>query len=445
MRLAGLVSVGAVSVALFCGAAHGAAFGLKEHSADAMSAAYAGAAATESDASYLVYNPATLAGVNDYDVSASVVEALPGTKASYTVTTTTLGTPTGGSPRASGYISDATVPAFGLRQRLSDRWAVGVSLSIPWAVRTDYPHDWAGRYYAQKSALFTINATPIVSYQVTPDLSLGAGLQIEYAQGALTSVIDTGTLGALNSIPGSVPGTQDSFARLSGSGWAIGYTFGVVDRIGDVTFGVAYRSSLQHHLAGPLKFTLDSAGIGATIRSLTGLFADARQSTPVTTPDMITSGARVEIADNWTALAELDWTDWSRVREIRVQAIKSPQPDEVTTLNWKNTFFASLGAEYRASPSWTFRAGVGFDQTPVTDSNREPRFPDGDRTWISAGMRYHATDNLDVDIAGAHVLFPESRVALNPAIPGAALRGTLIGTTQAYANVVGLQFNYHGY
>ena len=445
MRLAGLVSVGAVSVALFCGAAHGAAFGLKEHSADAMSAAYAGAAATESDASYLVYNPATLAGVNDYDVSASVVEALPGTKASYTVTTTTLGTPTGGSPRASGYISDATVPAFGLRQRLSDRWAVGVSLSIPWAVRTDYPHDWAGRYYAQKSALFTINATPIVSYQVTPDLSLGAGLQIEYAQGALTSVIDTGTLGALNSIPGSVPGTQDSFARLSGSGWAIGYTFGVVDRIGDVTFGVAYRSSLQHHLAGPLKFTLDSAGIGATIRSLTGLFADARQSTPVTTPDMITSGARVEIADNWTALAELDWTDWSRVREIRVQAIKSPQPDEVTTLNWKNTFFASLGAEYRASPSWTFRAGVGFDQTPVTDSNREPRFPDGDRTWISAGLRYHATDNLDVDIAGAHIFFPESRVALNPAIPGAALRGTLIGTTQAYANVVGLQFNYHGY
>ena len=445
MRRTGLVSVGAISVALFSGTAHGAAFGLKEHSADAMSAAYAGAAASESDASYLVYNPATLAGVNDFDLSASAIEALPGAKASYAIATTSLGTPTGGSTRASGYISDATIPAFGLRQRLSDRWAIGISVNIPWAVRTDYPRDWAGRYYAQKSALFTINATPVASYQVTPDLSLGAGLQIEYAQGALTSVIDTGTIGALNSIPGSLPGRQDSFARLSGSSFGIGYTLGVIDRVGAVTLGVAYRSSLRHHLDGPLKFTLDSAGIGATIRSLTGLFAYSKQSTPVTTPDMITSGARVEISDRWTGLAELDWTDWSRVREIRVHAIKSVQPDEVTTLNWKNAFFASLGAEFRASSSWTFRAGTGFDQTPVTDLNREPRFPDGDRIWLSAGLRYRFTENLDADLAVAHVFFPRSNIVLTPAIAGAQLRGSLSGTSQAYANVVGLQFSYHSY
>jgi long-chain fatty acid transport protein len=128
-----------------------------------------------------------------------------------------------------------------------------------------------------------------------------------------------------------------------------------------------------------------------------------------------------------------------------VHAIKSLQPDEVTTLNWKNAFFASLGAEYRASPLWTFRAGVGFDQTPVTDANREPRFPDGDRTWISAGLRYRATDSLDIDVAASHVFFPQSKVALSPAIPGAALRGSLVGTTQAYANVVGLQLSYHAY
>jgi long-chain fatty acid transport protein len=445
MRRTGLLSVGAFTAVLISSAAQGAAFGLKEHSADAMSAAYAGAAATDSDASYLVYNPATLAGVNEFDISVSAIEALPGTRASYTLATTSLGTPTGGSKQASGYISDATIPAFGLRQRLSDRWAVGISLSIPWAVRTDYPHDWAGRYYAQKSALFTINATPVVSYQLTPELTFGAGLQIEYAQGALTSAIDTGTIGMLNSIPGSVPGGQDSFARLSGSGWAIGYMLGIVDRMGDVTVGVAYRSSLQHHLDGPLSFTLDSAGIGATIRSLTGLFTDSKQSTPVTTPDMLTSGARVEISDRWTALAEFDWTDWSRVRDIRVHAIKSAQPDEVTTLNWKNAIYASLGAEYRASPSWTFRAGTGFDQTPVTNLNREPRFPDGDRIWLTAGVRYRATDNMDVDLTAARVFFPQSTVALSPAIPGAALRGNLAGTTVAYANVVGLQFNYHGY
>ena len=442
MRRIGLLSLAAAMAVMFSGAANGAAFGLKEHSADAMASAYAGAAATQSDASYLVYNPASLAGVGDFDLSFSIVEVLPGTRSKYTTAITSSGNPTGGSTTPSGYISDATLPAFGLRQRLSERWAIGLSVSVPWGVRTDYPSSWAGRYYAQKSALFTVNATPVVSYQANPDLSFGAGLQIEYAQGALTSVIDTGTLGAVNGIPGSIPGRQDSFARLSGSSWSLGYVVGIIKKFDDVTVGVAYRSSLQHHLTGPLKFTLDDAGIGATIRSLTGLFTDTKQTTPVTTPDMITSGVRVALSDDWTGLAEFDWTDWSRVREIRVHAMNPAQPDEVTTLRWKDAFFASLGAEYHASPMWTFRAGTGYDQTPVTDLNREPRFPDGDRVWLSAGVRYRMSDNADVNFTAAHVFFPRSDITLNPAIPGAALRGSLTGSSDAYANVFGLQFSY---
>jgi long-chain fatty acid transport protein len=442
MRRIGLFSLAAAAAALHSGAVEGAAFGLKEHSADAMASAYAGAAATQSDASYLVYNPASLAGVNELDVSFSIVEELPGTRARYSTAITSAGNPNGGSTTPRGYISDATLPAFGLRQRLSDSWAVGLSISVPWGVRTDYPPNWAGRYYAQKSSLFTINATPVVSYQVTQNFSFGAGVQVEYAQGALTSAIDTGTLGALNAIPGSIPGAQDSFARLSGSDWAFGYMVGVIERFHDATLGVAYRSSLQHHLTGPLKFTLDSSGIGATIRSLTGLFTDSKQTTPVTTPDMITSGARVAFSDDWTGLAELDWTNWSRAREIRVHAFNPAQPDEVTTLRWKDAFFASLGAEYHASPLWTFRAGTGYDQTPVTDANREPRFPDGDRIWLSAGVRYRMTNNADLNVTAAHVFFPQSNIALNPSIPGAALRGSLTGTSQAYANVIALQFSY---
>ena len=35
-----------------------------------------------------------------------------------------------------------------------------MSISAPWGLRTVYPQNWAGRYYAQKSALLTVNATP---------------------------------------------------------------------------------------------------------------------------------------------------------------------------------------------------------------------------------------------------------------------------------------------
>jgi len=429
-------------VTMLAGPAQGAGYGLKEHSVDAMAAVYAGAAATQTDASYLAYNPASLASVVDTDFSVSVVQIFAGSRADYTLATTSAGNPTGGTGKPSDFINNATVPAIGLRQRISEHWAVGLSITAPWGLRTNYPLNWAGRYYAEKSSLLTINATPIVSYQVTPSLAVGAGVQIEYAQGTLTSAIDTGTLGALNGIAGAVPGGQDSFAQLTGKSWTVGYTAGAIDRIGNVSLGISYRSSLQHELRGPLTFKLDAAGIGATIRDLTGLFTDTHQVTPLTMPDVIESGARVDLSDYWSGMLELDWTHWSRFRELRVIADNPAQPDDVTATRWKNTFFASAGAEYRASPFWTFRAGIGYDQSPTRDATREPRIPDADRVWLSAGFRYRMSDSIDVSVAASRLFNLRQEIALDPGIPGAALRGTLIGTTQSYVDVAGLQVSF---
>jgi long-chain fatty acid transport protein len=439
-RTLGLLIFAAVAMA--AAPALGAGYGLKEHSADAMAAAYAGAAATQIDASYLAYNPASLASVIDQDFSFSAIEILPGSKANYTAAATSAGNPAGGSLNPSGFISDATVPALGFRQRISDSWAVGLSISAPWGLRTDYPRTWSGRYYAQKSSLLTINATPIVSYQVMPGLAVAAGLQVEYAQGTLTSVIDTGTLGALLTLPGAIPGGQDSFAKLSGNSLTVGYTLGVIDRIGAVSVGISYRSSLQHNLKGPLTFTLDGSGVGATIRSLTGLFTDTRQVTPLIMPDEIESGARFDLSDQWSGLLEVDWTHWNRFREIRVTAANPLQPDDMTTTRWQNTIFASLGAEYRASPLWTVRAGIGYDQSPTRDATREPRIPDADRIWLSAGFRFRMSDSADVNVTASRLFNLQQNIALNPAISGAALRGTLVGTTESYVNVAGLQLTY---
>ena len=423
--------------------AFAAGYGLKEHSADAMAAAYAGSAASDRDASTMVYNPAAAAGVADTDFSASLVAILPGSSASYSTATTSAGNPTGGGKTPSGFISDAPVPAFGVRHRLDDRLTVGLSISAPWGLRTDYPAGWAGRYYAEESELLTINVTPVVAYQLSPAVTFGAGLQIEYAKGTLTSSIDTGTLGALNGIPGSIPGGQDSFARVSGSNWTIGYTLGTMLRpMPGLTLGIAYRSSLQLDLTGPLSFTLDGAGVGATIRSLTGLFANTRQKTPLTMPDMITSGARMDFSDDWSGMAELDWTHWSRVHQLMVIAENPAQPADVTNLHWKDTFFGSLGVEYRASRLWAVRAGMAYDESPATDATREPRIPDADRIWISAGARVALSNDVDLNVTASRLFNLTAPITLNPAASGAALRGTLAGTTQSYVNVAGVEVSW---
>ena len=50
------------------------------------------------------------------------------------------------------------------------------------------------------------------------------------------------------------------------------------------------------------------------------------------------------------------------------------------------------------------RGGVSFDQTPTPDATRDPRIPDGDRTFVSMGFGYKisAIPGLSVDGAYSH-------------------------------------------
>jgi long-chain fatty acid transport protein len=128
-----------------------AGYGLRESSTDAMGSAYAGAAATTSDASYQAYNPASIAGVAQTDFSISAIGILPTSSASYTTARTSAGTPVSGSTTPRGFISDALIPGIALRTRLSDQWSVGVVVYAPWGLSTNYPMTSAERYYALKT------------------------------------------------------------------------------------------------------------------------------------------------------------------------------------------------------------------------------------------------------------------------------------------------------
>jgi len=421
------------------GAAMAAGFGLKEHSAEAMGSAYAGVAASAS-AQALSYNPASLAGVATNDLSISLVEILPTSSANYSAATTAAGTQASGMRTPSGFIGDAPIPNVAVRHRLSDDWVVGLSVSAPYGLKTNYPAGWAGRYYAQKTSLVTVDIAPSVAYQVTPTLWLGASLEVEYARGQITSAIDIGSIGAAFAIPGSVPGALDGGARLSAMDWSEGFTVGAIDQITpDLTLGLSYQSAIRHNLGGPLTFTLDAAGLGAAIRGATGLFTNTRASAVVTTPDMILAGARWHLDEHWTALAELDWTNWTQFKNLTVMAQNPAQPNDVTQANWHDTIFASLGLEYLLGENWKLRGGVGYDESPIPDATRNPRIPDADRVWLAAGAAYQLTPSSSLNLSVGELFNSDEAIALNAGQTGNALRGNLTGTTRSSVTTIGLQ------
>lgn len=424
--------------------AFAAAFELREFSATAQGTAYAGAAANSSDPASLFYNPATLAGVNDWDSSVDVAALLLNSGATF-AGSTAAGTPAGGFGNPHGFVADALLPAVALRYRIDDEWAIGLTVTTPFGEGTDYPTGWAGRYYALSTDLVDYNATPSVSWTPLPGFTFAAGAQIDYVRAFLTEAIDFGTIGAAAHIPGAIPGAFDGAAAVHGHAWGAGWVVGALWQPSAAwSFGISYRSRIDHGLKGPETFTFDTAGIAATINHFTGAFTDALGKADIPLPAQLTFGGRWRFADGLTALAEFEYTNWSAFRQLLLVSSNPANPPDLSVANWKDTWFGSLGLEYRPDENWTVRAGTAFDETAIPQVNVSPRIPDADRYWISAGVGYRMNGYSDLDFAISHLFAPHSDITQSVLGPGNAARGSLSGVSNTSATLISLQLVLRG-
>jgi len=106
--------------------------------------------------------------------------------------------------------------------------------------------------------------------------------------------------------------------------------------------------------------------------------------------------------DRLTLGASVTWTEWSSFKDLTLDS--GDMRIVSIPYNYKNTWMYSLGGDYRATDELTLRAGVAIDQTPTRNSTRDPRIPDGDRTFLSLGAGYDvkAVKGLSLDVAYSH-------------------------------------------
>jgi long-chain fatty acid transport protein len=83
----------------------------------------------------------------------------------------------------------------------------------------------------------------------------------------------------------------------------------------------------------------------------------------------------------------------------------------VITLNLKDTYRISFGANYKVNSSWVLRGGVAVDQSPVTSAaDRTPRLPDADRTWYAVGAGFRPSPALSFDFGYVYIKVADSNV-----------------------------------
>lgn len=376
--------------------ARGSAFQLRENSASALGTAFAGAGVSVEDPSVIANNPAGMIGLVGNQASSDISIVVSSAVFSG------IGANAARHPISGGNGGDAgsaqPVPAAYGVYDASPELKFGLAVTAPFGLKTQYDSDWVGRYQAIKSDIETVNINPNVAYRVVDWLAVGGGPAIQHAHAELTNAINSTAVARLaNPLLPAGFSLPDGTARVTGDSLSIGYTLGVLAEISPGTrLGASYRSQISHRVEGTATFNVP------TVLAVNQRFQNTPASTDLKTPDILSLAASHEISPGLTLLAELQWTNWSVIKHLRIErpdgSTLSDQPEQ-----WHGTWFGSLGATYRPDPNWTLRGGLAFDPTPIRNEFRTARLPDSDRYWLAAGLSYRWTPDLRFDAAYVHI------------------------------------------
>jgi long-chain fatty acid transport protein len=418
----------AAVVAFMAGDAAGAGFQLLEQNASGLGNAYAGQAASAQDASTIFFNPAGMTQLPGRNAVGAIHLIKP--RIEFTNTGSNNANPLlplGGNGGDAG--DWAAVPNLYYSWQVNPQVFVGIGVNVPFGLKTEYDPDWVGRFHGIKSEVKTINFNPSVALKVSDALSVGAGVNYQRADAELSTAVNFGAFGS-------------GFSTVKGHDTAWGWNAGVMLSLGpDTRIGAAYRSSMGYKIDADVRFANRPAALATQVPD-GAVTADARF------PATASLSLFHRMNPQWDLLADVSWTGWSSLKTLNIVrtngALLSTLP-----LEWKDTWRASLGANYHYDRDWTFRVGVSYDQSPVPDAERSPRVPDSDRTWVAVGAQYRMSKQLAVDAGYAYIFLKDSssnlcnaaQAAANP--PACSGRNNLVGTYESDINILSVQLRYN--
>lgn len=358
---------------------YAAGFQLSEQSAIQMGRAIAGAGVVGDDLSAVHYNPAGMT-------------LLSGTRMQATGTWVAVNLDyesRDGSVTENGRLKGQTIPAGFITHQINDSLWAGLGLTVPYGMGTEFDENWGGMDRGTESMILTFDINPNLAWKVNDKLSVGGGISLQYAKAELGFGFDVPSFKTV------------AHANVKGDSWAWGWNVGMMFQpVETVRVGLAYRSHIAHNADGHT--TLDINGM----RSLT-----SDMKVRIKTPDTITLSATWEATDALRLSGTARWSKWSNFKSLSLDnsGFDNQMVDLIAsahstiTNNWDDTWFFSVGADYKLNGQWTVRGGVAYDQGPVENQYRMAVIPDTDRVWFSGGASYKYTDNLTFDFGATYI------------------------------------------
>ena len=409
------------AMVLAAGPATAAGFAVGQTSVSAAGAAYAGGAAAGGDASTLFSNPAGATRLGNSEIMIGGMLVLPSVHFNEQGSTLFNGTALGGNDGGNGGF-DIVVPNLYAQWDYDEDLKFGVGITVPFGLVTDYELGWLGRYNETTTKFQTIDVNPAFALRLSPQLSLGAGVSVQWAKESLSQALDFGTVCVLPAAVGGfglsaatcagqglVPGQSDGAAVVSGDNVALGYNFGILYESAPGTrFGFNFRSRVHHKFDADGDFSIPAAARAIIDASATPTaFTDSGAQLEIDLPETVSLSFYHEPRPRWAVMGDLTWTRWTRIDEVRIDFDNPANPINVLTTEWGDSYRIAGGVHYEWREDVRLRAGLAFDESPIESAFRGPGVPDSDRFVVALGAGYRARENLSVDFAYQHLFFAD--------------------------------------
>lgn len=399
------------------GGAYGSGFGIFTQGATELGQANASVAHT-SGPSAVYFNPALMSRLSGTQVEIGTTLVAPDREFSSAAT-------------GLGAQVDSTIyfPSnLYLSHALNEQMAVGLAIFNPFGLGTEWPETWEGRYLATKSTITTFNINPAVSYKVTPQLTLAAGLDVLLLDAELENKIDLSALGA---------GTPDANQKFAADGEGLGYNLGLlIDLTPELTFGAAYRSEIDITAKGDVQFTVPSVIPEPFFSLVSASLPNSSAQSKLTLPQQLTAGLAWKQSEQLTVEAGVRWEGWSAFDALTV---RFPDGSTVSTpKDWRDTWAANLGARYQLNPKVALLGGYLWGEDAIPAETFEPGVPDSTSHLFCLGSEMQWQRFQFAASYGYQQL--EKREKNNNV--GANLGGTANGSYESSIHLVGLSLGY---
>ncbi|UCF40540.1 MAG: outer membrane protein transport protein [Gemmatimonadota bacterium] len=433
----------AVALAAIPGTVLAQGFQVNEHGTCVMGRAGTGVAAPCDDASTIFYNPAGLAGMQGFTISAGVTAIYA------------IGNFVDDLNQGEAKLQNGVIPVPHLYAAYGkDKWAAGVGVFVPYGLGTIWPDTFEGRFNGYDNDLRSIYIQPTASYQVLDWLMVGAGLDIVIGSLKLTQRLDLSAQEL--PLPGLPAGTtvgqlgipfHTEFAEglLEGHGaMGIGGNFGVrIKPVESVDIGVRYITRVKLDYDGTATFAQVPSGlilppnngiapalgldpaqplpVDSLVAGL-GLFADGATlsdqtvTTSITMPDQFSVGVAIQAFDDLKVLGEWQWVHWSLFETL--EADFQYAPNLTLHENYRNTNGFRFGLEWATTENVDLRGGYLYHEAAAPDQTVTPLLPEGARNEFTLGGGFRMGSRFAFDVAYQFIRQDKRRGRVRDAEPG---------------------------